>query len=673
MQLIVKNPMMKIKFTKNKSLVVSLALLFLIIGSQTIMAQATPSAVPAKGVAGFLGNLFSINNIFSAAITFPAMVIGYIAGFIASIVFSVGGWLIQIAFNMNDNLLSPGSPVLVGWQEVLTFANLGFVLAIIIIAFATIFRVQSYAMKQTLWKLIVAALLVNFSLVIAGAFINVADILGKHFLREAKLGGQGWFAFSDTLAGLFRAQAFFKFADLTEGFDRGVLEEAAGMANAASAGVLTNVASIFFAAFFTLISALTLLAIAVMLFIRYIYLGVLLIIVPIVWLAWIFPATAGWWKQWWEKFFRWTFFAPIMLFFLSLTVKTMQGVSNQPSEYLAGIINNSNVQKAEGIKLTFGLDVIGNILIIFALLMGGLFAANSLSITFASTAYGWAEARGKAFGGWAGRKGTQIGTLPLRRKWGDPGKEKSLAERTQEWAASRKTKLGRFAAGWVSQGTSKLSAIGGENLIKQEDGRIKDMTLLQKKAALLTAGAPTRISLLKSLAESKDLDGVDMTRYLAKKQKDEFHRFGQGVAFSNIEKTVGKSVEMLEAASSKDADALRKATDKFVKGLKQADLAKGQWNDIFAEEPAFKLDKETHGILANDLAAAFAEYMPGAFAKIGPQIKGKNMDSYKETVNYQISMLEKEKPDVAKKARDSFEKNMGWLSLGLGAEELKKE
>src|SRR4030042_5966834 len=95
-----------------------------------------------------------------------------------------------------------------GWQIVLNFANLGFVLAIIVIAFSTIFRRESYAMKQTLWKLIVAALLVNFSLVIAGAFINVSDIFSDFFLKQS--GIRSPVAWRDAFTNMLKAQALFQ-------------------------------------------------------------------------------------------------------------------------------------------------------------------------------------------------------------------------------------------------------------------------------------------------------------------------------------------------------------------------------------------------------------------------------------------------------------------------------
>ncbi|NCP58577.1 hypothetical protein GW831_02255, partial [Candidatus Wolfebacteria bacterium] len=438
-----------------------------------------------------------IQGIFAGAIGWVTYVINLIVGFIAGILFEIGGSLVQFALDLNSNIVSQPI-VIIGWQILLNFANLGFVLAIIVIAFATIFRVQSYAMKQTLWKLIVAALLVNFSLVIAGAFINVADIVTNSFQKESKLGPM---EAATTLAKAFDIQRLLQVGGsggpaeeicwwrgeglnlaitgpkvlglcsrdpktgqpeasqwtlkdlhktcICEKVDsqqkQKILMAAARGGDELTGPLLAAIASIFFTVAFTLIGAITLLALAIMLIIRFIALGLLLVLSPLALLFWIFPATQNLWKKWWDNFFRWTFFAPAVSFFLFLAVKATENLAfTNPS--------SSAVNKAiEGALLQHGAVVfIGNMVILLGFLLGGLYVANSLSITFAGTAYGWAQKVNKRFGGWAGRKGLQYGTAWARYKGAKEG-AKSLAERTQEWAAGRKTTVGRWGAGLISQ------------------------------------------------------------------------------------------------------------------------------------------------------------------------------------------------------------------------------
>ena len=254
-------------------------------------------------------HLFTLADITANAISAVAQVVGYFFGFIAGIFLTIDAYLVKVALNINFELLK--SPVVqTGWQIVLNFTNLGFVLAIIVMAFATIFRVETYAMKKTLWKLIVAALLVNFSLVIAGAFINISDIFSNFFLKQGGIGDP--VEWSKAFAAMFRAQALLKVGETFAA--QGFVDTATGAINTLGATVLQIIASVFFIALFTVLAAITLLAVAIMLLIRYVFLGILLLLSPIVWLLWIFPSTQHLWQKWWSQFLRWTFFAPIMLF-----------------------------------------------------------------------------------------------------------------------------------------------------------------------------------------------------------------------------------------------------------------------------------------------------------------------------------------------------------------------
>jgi hypothetical protein len=60
-------------------------------------------------------------------------------------------------------------------------ANMFFVLILLWIAIATIFDFQPYTARQLLVRLIIAALLINFSLAIAGAFINLSNGIARIF------------------------------------------------------------------------------------------------------------------------------------------------------------------------------------------------------------------------------------------------------------------------------------------------------------------------------------------------------------------------------------------------------------------------------------------------------------------------------------------------------------
>ncbi len=401
---------MEPKRNKKKFLIgVIILAIILVFGSVEITNAIIPTlAVTAANVADGISD---IGNIATSAVVNVAKATGTILGVIAGVFLVIAGYLVQLTLNINFQLME--SPVvLTGWQIVLNFANMGFVLAIIVIAFATILRIETYEMKKILWKLIVAALLVNFSLVIAGAFIDISHFLAIYFLTQGGITDP--LAWSSAFAGMFEAQA---------------LLATDGGLEAAAAGV-GMIASVFFSVFFTLLTVLTLLAVAIMLLIRYVVLGILLIISPIVWLLWIFPATESIWKKWWTKFLEWVFFAPIMIFFIYLALHAMQNqpevmrsLSEVPMEFEAA---------GEAVGLTFGFDIIGNMIIVIGLVIGGLIAAKSLSITLADATLNAAQGGGKAFGSWVGRKGVRTAG------WSFAGP----SQRTQQWA--RRTDGGKI-------------------------------------------------------------------------------------------------------------------------------------------------------------------------------------------------------------------------------------
>lgn len=170
----------------------------------------------AGALVGGLINLFkesAVEWLTSAAIYYVVYALVYLLGYIAAAVFYLGGFLVDFALNINLHLLE-SELIQAGWKIVLNFTNLGFVLAIIVIAFATIFQLQSYGMKQALWKLIVAALLVNFSLVIAGGFINISHIFTNYFNSRINSGGTGR-GLADNLGKILNTQFFLSAQSIT--------------------------------------------------------------------------------------------------------------------------------------------------------------------------------------------------------------------------------------------------------------------------------------------------------------------------------------------------------------------------------------------------------------------------------------------------------------------------
>lgn len=201
--------------------------------------------------------------------------------------------------------------VQVGWGFVLSFTNALFIFVLLVIGFAIIFRIGGYTIRETLGRLIIAALLINFSLVIAGLFIDGSNLLAEYFIQASG---------NEDFGGSIVNQL-----GLTPGGQPDT------SASTVSLGVIppawAAIQGLLIQTVFNLVAAFILALIGIMFVVRTIMIWVLLILSPIVWLAWVLPKTETHWHKWWDEFLKWCFFAPIATFFLFLAMTVGTGVN----------------------------------------------------------------------------------------------------------------------------------------------------------------------------------------------------------------------------------------------------------------------------------------------------------------------------------------------------------
>jgi len=570
------------------------------------------------------------------------------------------GFLMNFALSLGNQVITLDI-VKIGSGVVLGFANLGFVMAIIVMAFATIFRVQSYAMKQTLWKLIVAALLVNFSLVIAGGIISVSNSFTDYFYSQST-----GTSLADGLAGVLNPGEFLKIASKdSESWISMVISAIGGIINyfikyAISLVMILILSFIILLTFFTLF---------IMFLIRAVYLGILLILMPIVWLLWIFPATKHLWQKWWKEFIRWNFFAPAVLFFIFLVIKagkTMNQIDNLISN--TSQVDTTTFQEALA-KSNFldqnFLKYTAQEVIITGLLLGGLFAANSLGITFASTAYGWAQSAGKGVGKWMGRE-------TLEQTGGRFFANQRVKNLTERLSTSRIPGV-RF----MGRGLNRLGAQTEKTLQAGYVKSAKDLTPDRLNYEILNSRGVRQAVFLQEAAKRKDINMVKLAPLFnsPKEMRGIENDFGRaGIDFKDLTRAVGRTpgmveaaadmekfstpgmkkaeIEMMEAEKRDDKDAQTRAqigfeaeaiinsqkknydeakvrrdeeSGKFIQSQAPKHWAKGQWDDFFKSGA----DTITRS-LQEAMATNFAKFEHGAYAKITPQIKPHDLQDFRK-------------------------------------------
>lgn len=461
-----------------------------------VFAQQTPAAGEPQqvscGLDFFCHGLKLFHNI--------ALEVGYLIMATAGFFISIAASFITILINLSSTVTSS---VLVqeGFKISLSVANLGFVLAIIVMAYGTIFRFQGYGYKQILWKIVIAALLVNFSFIIAGTIIDFNNILGNFFVGAAS--PENIHNFADNLANSLSAQKLLSVKQTTS-VSGSILNF-----GAAYIGLFASVAA---TAIFAVILVIVFFAVVFMLLLRYLWITFLLVLMPIVWLFWVFPAFSKYWSQWWDKFIKWNFFYPAATFFIYLSILSADRVGQIIKSAGSG---QAAIAGANAIT-NVGSDMLITFIQMFiqvGILVGGLIAAQSMGIAGASAALQMAGNVKNKIMGVAGKVAGAPGVATGRVATGlIPGAsgffKKGGAAETLAGGLSRVGFKGA-AASLYNVAASRQAAVGG--IQKDELGKDSDGAILAKFNSF-TTDKTRRAALVNEVVKRNLSEKVDVAR-----------------------------------------------------------------------------------------------------------------------------------------------------------------
>ncbi len=235
--------------------------------------------------------------------------------------FQLAGFLITVGLQLNGSLMD-NPVVLVGWVIARNLANLGIVFGLIVIAFATILRIDSWGAKKLLGDLIIVALLINFSLLIPGIFIDASGVVTNFFAQ--KVTGSDITKITEVIASASNIAMLqsASYKDVLGAIQKGDTAAAEGF----SQGLINTILQMFFTALFTAYAAIVLMTVAYMLFQRFLALLMALIMAPLYSMSYIFPATKKYFSEWWGTIFSQSLALPVVMFFMYLAVLTAVGV-----------------------------------------------------------------------------------------------------------------------------------------------------------------------------------------------------------------------------------------------------------------------------------------------------------------------------------------------------------
>lgn len=604
-----------------------------------------------------------INSFLSILSTIIAFFLNLFVGFVGAIGFTVATWFLQWAINVNQTLLAAPAGQAVSFAQygfflTLQFSNILIIIAMIILAFGTMFR-QRWG-SQNLPRLIVVALIINFSYFLATVAINISDGIMGGFITASGL-NHNFANYGHNIASGFLSS----FNLMSSG-------EFAQQSVSAS---LTILISPVFTLIFDIFAIIILFGISAMFFIRYIALTILLILLPLALTASLLPIKIGKgdiWSRWSQEFTKWLIFGPAMMFFVWLSFSL--DIYSNPISSSKAVIDQLQSSIAGSIA-TLGI------------LLGGAMIANEMGVVGAKQLNNAVQQTSK----WFQTQAKDYATRPLR------------TEKGKEWTKGLQASSKIPFLPYVGRQLNVLGA-QGEKTINTD--QFKNLSGDRLAAMLPTLSGSQRVVALAQLAKTGDLDKVtNISDYLTDSNKKLFGLYNQN--FGAIEKGAGMSIEMSsilkdvqsalveeEAATTvldkqiarrRVADLqnnLTAATKKFIDGLSDKDFSKLPLDKVFQKYEAGKsfADSETaHIALQNALALGVIKSNPSNYKKLF-KVKGKNFSNVSDALTKAVDTYLHGTPhsdwDTARKFEDTVKKALSSRLIGtlnLGSEEENEE
>ncbi|GEM_PF-2691188 len=562
------------------------------------------------------------------------------------------GQLMNWAMNLNNQIVVNNPAVDAGWIITRDVANLGFVLAIIYIAFATILDQKAYGTRQLLSKLIIAALLVNFSKVIAGIFLDFSGLLSTYFISYAKDPGR----IADAITAALSPQQLLQIPQPNSFVE--VMKGGVGILGGISGTVLELITGLIFVVLFTSITAITLLFLAAMFLIRYLVLSILVILMPIAWLFSIFPELSSHWKKWWGTFLQWIFFAPAATFFIMLAVR-LGAETNNP------LVQFNAMSDAVPAFFNFQGNNITKMILVIGLLIGGMMAAHFTGLAATDGAFKLASSAkdfmidqtvGK---GMRRRVSERVKTLGYKKPDEEGKGGGSFIQRTSARFA------GTPLLGGAARAINKWATVSGKEQVETYEKELEK--LANDKQAFLNAGKnsynmsnPTYAAAYGNVAANKGIL-KDLEKELPEKPEE---RMGdtpleKGVLASRKMGTESKILSknpMMARIGESNPTIWKEKVKKNMEKMKPKDVSELLPYAFANPEVAFYLSNGSF----SELAKTGTEDQIEALEKILKEYQGKNADEWRSLSVGQQKLEEDYKRGM--KNLEMWFENPAWLS-----------
>ena len=319
------------------------------------MASAIVLSVVA--VVGFLTPVFAVNSTMDMVanwiLAFFTQVILLLMDLMGVLILMLVDLLIKIT---QYNTFVKAVPVTIGWPIMRDTVNMFFIVVVLVSAFSTIIGYKDFHYKAVLPKLLIMAVLINFSKTLIGLMIDFSQVIVLTFVNGFKQAAGGNFIQALQIGKIM------KFDTSESGLETNFVQTGATVqidAKKAMDAQTMTVFGIFMAAIFgvwIMSITITLLIIMIIFFLaRIIIIWILLITSPIMFFAWALPgkmqkAFSSFTNDWWSRLSAVLVGGPTMAFFLWLSLAIAQKNGELVGSGATAIYKYNNDASIESIK-----------------------------------------------------------------------------------------------------------------------------------------------------------------------------------------------------------------------------------------------------------------------------------------------------------------------------------
>lgn len=439
------------------------------------------------------------------------------------------------------------SAVEYGWKIVRDLCNMFFVVILLIIAFGTILNLPEYSYKKWLPKLILMAILINFSKTICGLLIDVAQVVMLTFVNSFK-----------DVAGANLIQIL------------GINEILQIAQNSTTVSDWTVIGAYVLGLIYLVIAIITIVAMMAMLAMRLVMIWIYVVLSPLAYLLAAFPGGSKYSGQWWDEFTKNLIVGPVLAFFIWLSFAALQAGDLKFDTTAA----DSSAANEIGTTIQGGDDPAAaseaskpssliKFVIAIGMLLGGMKIAQEIGGQAGKLAGSVASKGNKlAIGAAAG-----VGLAALRtakRKGGDLrdwASEKAGVDfnvvagykRYQEQvAANRQLRKTRIRKGTLEKAEEGKTWVG-RKMALMSTGDVAWQNILDKKHNILTAGSPRR--------RDDALKEIDKQNEIKKKASEDIANINKDSSRIVTDDEHIKNKNKLFALNSDQADLEKKKKD----------------------------------------------------------------------------------------------------------------